>query len=33
MADRGLVCMVKVYGQELNPEEHMSVQEEKQNND
>ena len=33
MADNGLMYMVKILGQELNPEEHQSVQEQRQYND
>ena len=33
MADNGLIYMVKRKGQELNTEEHLSVQEQKHNND
>ena len=33
MADKGLIYKVKSIGQELNPEEHLSVQEQNQRND
>ena len=33
MADKGLIYMVKSIGQELNPEEHLSVWEQNQSND
>ena len=33
MVDKGITYMVKTIVKELNPEEHLSVQEQKQNND
>ena len=33
MVDKGLICMENSIGQKRNPEEHLSVQEQEQNND